>query len=55
MLYSWFIYNLWAYIFYLLINLIVDPGIIINLILFIVIGTVTTIYAEINDRHPQFD
>lgn len=55
MLYSWFIYNLWAYIFYLLINLIVDPGTIINLILFVLIGTVTTIYAEINDRHPQFD
>ena len=54
-LYSWFIYNLWAFIFYLIINLFIDLGIIINLILFIIIGTLTTIYAEINDRHPQFD
>ena len=54
-LYSWFMYNLWAFIFYFLINLIIDPGIIINFLLFIIIGTVTTIYAEINDRHPKID
>ena len=54
-LYSWFLYNLWAFIFYLLINIFINPGTIINFILFILFGTITTIYAEINDRHPQFD
>ena len=54
-IYSWFIYNLWALIFYSLLNIFINPGIVINFILFIIVGTVTTIYAEINDRHPQFD
>ena len=28
-IYSWFIYNLWAFIFYLLLNIFFNPGIII--------------------------
>ena len=52
---TWFIYNLWGFIFYLLINIFVDLGSFLNLLIFIIIGTVTTIYAQINDRHPAFD
>ena len=52
---NWFINNLWGFLFYILINIFVDPGAVINLILFIILGTVTTIYAQINDRHPLFD
>ena len=52
---EWFIYNLWGFIFYILINIFIDPGAFINLVLFFIIGTITTIYAQINDRHPVFD
>ena len=52
---EWFIYNLWGFIFYILINIFIDPGEFINLVLFFIIGTITTIYAQINDRHPVFD
>jgi predicted MPP superfamily phosphohydrolase len=52
---EWFIYNLWGFIFYILINIFIDPGAFINLVLFFIIGTLTTIYAQINDRHPVFD
>ena len=52
---EWFLYNLWGFIFYIIINIFIDPGTLINLILFIIIGTITTIYAQINDRHPKFD
>ena len=52
---EWFMYNLWGFIFYILINIFIDPGTFINLLLFIIIGTITTIYAQINDRHPVFD
>lgn len=52
---SWYMYNLWAFIIYWLLNLIVNLGTIINFILFIGIGTVITIYGTINDRHPKFD
>jgi hypothetical protein len=45
---SWYMYNLWAFIIYWLLNLIVDLGTIINFILFILIGTVITIYGTIN-------
>ena len=54
-LYDWFTYNLWAFIFYILINLIIDLGILLNLVLFIIIGTITTIYSQINDKRPIFD
>ena len=54
-LYEWFIYNLWAFIFYIIINLIIDLGIFLNFVLFITVGTITTIYAQINDRNPIFD
>ena len=52
---SWYMYNLWAFIIYWLLNLIVNLGSIINFILFVGIGTVITIYGTINDRHPKFD
>ena len=52
---EWFIYNLWGFIFYILINIFIDPGAFINLVLFFIIGTITTIYAQINDRNPVFD
>lgn len=52
---EWFIYNLWGFIFYILINIFIDPGAFINFVLFFIIGTITTIYAQINDRHPVFD
>ena len=52
---EWFMHNLWGFIFYFLINLFIYFGTFINLLLFIIIGTVTTIYAQINDRHPIFD
>ena len=52
---EWFIYNLWGFIFYILINIFIDLGAFINLALFFIIGTITTIYAQINDRHPVFD
>ena len=52
---TWFIYNIWGFIFYLLINLFIDLGSFINLVLFIIVGTITTIYAQINDRHPACD
>ncbi len=52
---SWYMYNLWAFIIYWLLNLIVDPGTTINFILFILIGTVITIYGTINDRIIKFD
>ena len=52
---EWFIYNLWGFIFYILINIFIDPGAFINLVLFFIIGTITTIYEQINDRHPVFD
>ena len=37
---SWYMYNLWAFIIYWLLNLIVNLGSIINFILFVGIGTV---------------
>ena len=52
---SWYMYNLWAFIIYWILNLFINLGTIINLILFILIGTVITIYGTINDRHPKFD
>ena len=52
---SWYMYNLWAFIIYWVLNLFGDLGTIINLIIFILIGTVITIYGTINDRCPQFD
>ena len=52
---SWYMYNLWAFIIYWFLNLIVDLGTIINFILFILIGTVITIYGTINDRLIKFD
>ena len=54
-LYSWFMYNLWAFIFYWIINSIVDIGTMLNVFLFLIIGTVTTIYGTINDRMIKFD
>ena len=52
---SWYMYNLWAFIIYWILNLFINLGTIINLILFILIGTVITIYGTINDRHPKFE
>ena len=52
---SWYMYNLWAFIIYWLFNLIINLGTVLNFILFIIIGTVTTIYGTINDRFPKFD
>ena len=52
---SWYMYNLWGFIIYWLLNLIVDLGTIINFTLFILIGTVITIYGTINDRVIKFD
>ena len=52
---SWYMYNLWAFIIYWILNLIVNLGTVINFILFILIGTVMTIYGSINDRLIKFD
>ena len=52
---SWYMYNLWAFIIYWFFNLIVDLGTIVNFVLFILIGTVITIYGTINDRMIKFD
>ena len=52
---SWYMYNLWAFFIYWFLNLIVDLGTIINFILFVLIGTVITIYGTINDRLIKFD
>ena len=54
-IFEWYLYNIWGYIFYKIINIFIDPGTLINFIIFFTIGTITTIYSEINDRHPIFD
>ena len=52
---EWFLYNTWGFIFYKLINIFIDPGVLFNFLLFFIIGTIITIYSQINDRHPTFD
>jgi peptidyl-prolyl cis-trans isomerase-like 4 len=47
-------YNLWGFIFYWLINLIVDLPTAVNFTLFILIGTVITIYGIINGESNKY-